>query len=194
MQEKTIKGFIHIYTGTGKGKTTAAIGLAIRALGAGKMVLFVQFMKTADFSDHRVLKDLNGLDLYTIGKPFFIAREDRREEAGQIDAQHVVFFEKGNPPPYYCEMIKNGLKEIGERIERYALIVLDEILVALYFGLVSEEEIILLLDKAHEGQDVLLTGRNATSNLISLADVVTEMVERKHYYRQGIKARIGIDE
>jgi len=194
LKEERDRGYIHIYTGTGKGKTTAAIGLAIRALGAGKRVLFAQFMKTADFSEHRLLKTLDGLDLLTFGKPFFIASEDHREGAAQIDAQPVVFFAKGEPPSFYREWVKDGLREVEERLQGYELIVLDEILVALSFGLTTEEEIVALLQKTKVGQDILLTGRNASSGLIALADVVTEMVERKHYYRQGVRARVGIDE
>ena len=182
-----------IFTGPGKGKTSAAAGIAFRSWGHGRKVLVLLFLK-----DQRISGEWKA--------------------AHYLDSPRLVVKSFGRPCPYLgqtccpgqqeCivtrsrweiedeEWARAGLTLAEEEIkaDRWNLIVLDEILVALYFGMVSEEEIILLLDKAHEGQDVLLTGRNATSNLISLADVVTEMVERKHYYRQGIKARIGIDE
>ena len=125
---------------------------------------------------------------------FFLQAEDGIRDAQESRGLGDVYKRQGEPPSFYREWVKDGLREVEERLQGYALIVLDEILVALSFGLTTEEEIVALLQKTKVGQDILLTGRNASSGLIALADVVTEMVERKHYYRQGVRARVGIDE
>jgi cob(I)alamin adenosyltransferase len=107
-------GKIQVYTGDGKGKTTAAIGLAVRAIGAGKRVLFLQFMKSKAYSEQIVLETISdNLKLKTLGKPFFIARkEDMNKEEYEKWKDECVFFEKGNPPEEYLELINKGLDEL----------------------------------------------------------------------------------
>lgn len=192
------EGKIQVYTGDGKGKTTAAIGLAIRALGAGKKILFLQFMKSKAYSEQEILENISeNLKLKTLGKPFFIARKedmDSLEYAKWKD--EVVFFEKGNPPQAYIELINKGLEDLYRilKSKEYDLIVLDEVNVALYFELIDKEEFIKNILDREKSIELVLTGRKALPEIISLADLVTEMVEIKHYYKdQNLEARKGIE-
>ncbi|MDD4343367.1 MAG: cob(I)yrinic acid a,c-diamide adenosyltransferase [Eubacteriales bacterium] len=192
------QGKIQVYTGDGKGKTTAAIGLSIRALGAGKKVLFLQFMKSKEYSEHSVLENISkNFKLQTLGKPFFIARkEDMNNEEYEKWKDECVFFEKGNPPAEYLEMINKGLKELYKTLksEEYDLIILDEVNVALYFDLINKDEFIKNILNRNPGIELVLTGRKALPEIIEIADLVTEMVEIKHYYNtQNLEARKGIE-
>jgi len=192
-----LKGYVQVYTGDGKGKTTAAIGLAIRALGAGKKVLFLQFMKDLLYSEHKILPGISPkITLKTFGKPFFIARaSDLDEETRAKWADKVVIFEPGQPPPEYVALIQRGIKEAEAALTAgdYDLVVLDEINVAMHFELVPVAEVLRLLKNRKENVEVVLTGRNAPPEIIAAADLVTEMCEVKHYYTQGVLARPGIE-
>jgi len=191
------KGYVQVYTGNGKGKTTAAIGLTIRALGAGKRVLFLQFMKAKSYSEHKILTTISpNLKLETLGKPFFVARKEDLDSATLAKWQDkCVIFEKGNPPREYVELIQNGItfaKE-GAQSGEYDLIVLDEINVALYYELISLDNVLNLIKAKKPEVELVLTGRNCPQEIIQLADLVTEMREVKHYYSEGVEARVGIE-
>ena len=192
------QGKIQVYTGDGKGKTTAAIGLSIRPLGAGKKILFLQFMKSKAYSEHNILENISSdYKLKTLGKPFFIARkEDMNPEEYEKWKDECVFFEKGNPPKEYLSMINQGLQEVYQDLksDRYDLIVLDEVNVALFFDLINKEEFIKNLLNRNSKIEVVLTGRKALPEIIEIADLVTEMIEIKHYYKdQNLEARRGIE-
>ncbi|MEM0447482.1 MAG: cob(I)yrinic acid a,c-diamide adenosyltransferase, partial [Thermoplasmata archaeon] len=109
--------------------------------------------------------------------------------------KNVVIFEPGNPPKDYVELINSGLKLVNRIIKsgKYDLVILDEIITAMYFELVDIESIIKILDEKPKNVEIVLTGRYASKELIERADLVTEMVEIKHPYRNGVKARKGID-
>lgn len=169
------KGFIQIYTGNGKGKTTAAIGLAVRAAGADKKVLFVQFLKTPDFSEHKALKLLEAnIHVKCFGTGSFV---------------------RGTPGDTHKEAVRKGFTYLSEIVSNCAfeVIVIDEIFAVISTGLLSENEVLALLDKKPENVEVILTGRAAPERFIEAADLVTEMVEVKHYYHHGVPARIGIE-
>ncbi|MDU2066166.1 MAG: cob(I)yrinic acid a,c-diamide adenosyltransferase [Sporomusaceae bacterium] len=192
-----MKGYVQIYTGDGKGKTTAAIGLAIRALGAGKRVLFLQFMKSKSYSEHLVLKNLApNLTVETIGKPFFIAKEGSLspEELAQW-SDEVVVFPQGKPPEEYKALAEQGVKRAEAAVSsgEFDMVILDEIVVANYFELVNDQQLQSILAKRLESVEVILTGRKASKALMKQADLVTEMKEVKHYYQQGVEARKGIE-
>lgn len=191
------KGYIQVYTGNGKGKTTAAIGLAIRALGAGKKVLFLQFMKDRLYSEHNLLPYVSpNITLHTLGKPFFVAREgDMDEKTLEKWKDKIVVFPPGQPPQEYVDLLREGFKMAVEALAsgEYDLIVLDEINVALYYGLMATVDVLAALRDKRDGVEVILTGRNAPPEIIEYADLVTEMREVKHYYEQGINARRGIE-
>lgn len=191
------KGYIQVYTGNGKGKTTAAIGLAIRALGANKRVLFLQFMKSLAYSEQEVLLNISSnMTLETVGKPFFVVKEGSMsaEEIAKWREQAVIF-PPGNPPKEYVDLIFKGLTRAKAAVSsgEFDLVVLDELIVAMHFELVTWEQIKEIIDARLEKVELVLTGRGATPDLIERADLVTEMKEIKHYYAKGIMARKGIE-
>jgi len=167
--------YVHVYTGDGKGKTTAALGLVLRAVGAGWRVLFTQFLKHGEFSEIKSLKKLG--DQVTI----------RQYGSGR--------FTKGRPSEKEIEMARAGLSEIMQVMEegRYDLIVLDEINVAVHFGLIPLEDVISLLEKRPQNIELVLTGRWAPKEITERADLVTEARMIKHYFSKGVTAREGIE-
>ncbi len=167
--------YIHVYTGDGKGKTTAALGLTLRAVGAGWRVLFGQFLKHGEYNEIRALKKLG--DQVTI----------RQYGSGR--------FTKGRPSEKEIEMARAGLSEIMQVMEegRYDLIVLDEINVAVHFGLIPLEDVISLLEKRPKDVELVLTGRWAPKEITERADLVTEARMIKHYFNKGVRAREGIE-
>ena len=188
---------LQVYTGAGKGKTTAAIGLLVRAVGAGMRVYMMQFMKGLAYSEQDVLRGFAPqVVLSTTGKPFFVAKEGMlTEEERAAWGDGVVVFEPGKPPQDYVEMIAAGFDEAAREIKsgKYGLAILDEVNVALFFGLLDRARVERLLDEAPKETELVLTGRNAPDWLMERADLVTEMLEVKHYYQKGIEARKGIE-
>ena len=170
-----MNGFVQVYTGGGKGKTTAAIGLAIRSIGAGWQVFFAQFLKAGEYSEHKALaKFSDQLTIKTYGRNVFI---------------------KGEPEAEDRRLAQAAYQEISEVVasKRYRLVVLDEANVAVHYGLITVDQILDLIDRRADGVELLITGRYAHPRLIERADLVTEMQEIKHYYHQGIKARVGVE-
>ena len=188
---------LQIYTGKGKGKTTAAIGLAIRSLGAGHKVFFLQFMKSLAYSEQKVLKSFTPkLKLMTTGKPFFVAEEGMlSSEEQQRWGSDVVIFPPGKPPKDYVEMIAREFQTAKAEIltMKPELLVLDEVNIALFFNLINQAEVEQLLAELPKKTEVVCTGRNAPQWLLDQADLITEMQEVKHYYTKGIEARKGIE-
>ena len=145
---KNNKGYVQVYTGNGKGKTTAALGITMRASGAGMKVAFIQFMKALGYSEQKILPTLPGVTWKTLGKPFFIAK------AGSISEEELaeygdtcVVFEEGNPPAEYVKMINDGFAEAREMVlsGKYDMVVLDEINCTMFFGLLGVEEVLELI-------------------------------------------------
>lgn len=174
---KKFKGYIHVYTGNGKGKTTAALGLAVRAAGHGFKTYFGQFLKGQDYGELAAVRKLS--PLITI------------EQFGRKGFIHVT----ENPDQEDIDRARQGLDRCLEMMlsRNYRIIVLDEVNVAAHFRLFSEKDIHDFLDAKPEDVEVILTGRYAPQSIIDRADLVTEMKEIKHYYKQGIPARIGIE-
>jgi len=168
-------GYVHIYTGNGKGKTTAAIGLAVRALGAGWRVFFGQFLKTGRYSEHTILSRFSGqLMVKTYGRDVFI---------------------RGEPEDEDRRLAQEGIAELAEIVASgdHHLVVLDEANVAAHLGLITVEQILDLIEKRAEGVELVITGRHADPRLLARADLVTEMREVKHYYHRGVPARTGVE-
>ena len=168
-------GLIHVYMGEGKGKTSSALGLVVRMAGCGGKTAFIQFMKGWVYSEVRGLSFLPGVKLIQTGRQDYIF-------PGSFD------------PVYYAEAEK-GLRGARQILQSgcYDLVILDEINVALSFGLLPLGEVVDLLRQKPLHVEVVLTGRNPPKELIELADLVTDMAEIKHPYRKGILARKGID-
>jgi len=170
-----MKGYVQVYTGDGKGKTTAAIGLAIRALGAGWRVFFAQFLKAGGYSEHKALAQFSDhLTIKTYGRNVFI---------------------KGEPEEEDRRLAQEAYQEIAEIVAsgRHRLVILDEANVAVHYDLITVDQILDLIDRRAEGVELLITGRYAHSRLIERADLVTEMRGVKHYFDRGIKARVGVE-
>ena len=170
-----MKGYVHVYTGNGKGKTTAAIGLAIRAAGAGMRVYIAQFVKGMHYSE------LDALDRYTdritlkqYGRDCFIEKEPEEED---------------------IQAARQGLEEVKGILASgdYQMVVLDEANIATRYNLFSPDELIELVRSKPEAVELVITGRNADPKVVALADLVTEMKEIKHYYNRGVQARPGIE-
>jgi len=171
------KGFTQVYTGGGKGKTTAALGQAVRASGAGLKTYIVQFMKEYPYSEIEALKRFEGII-----------------EVDQCCGEEFVI-KKQLPPESEIEKAKGGLKKAKEKMlsGKYDLIILDEVFVSIYFKLFRTEEIIEFINCKPADVELILTGRYAPQEIIDKADIVTEMKEIKHYYQQGITSRKGIE-
>ena len=188
---------LQVYTGDGKGKTTAALGLALRALGAGKRVYIMQFMKSRAYSEHNILPRFSPqLVAETTGKPFFIAEEGSLTADMKKALGDVVVFKKGKPPEDYAKLTAAGLTKAVAAGKDFDVVILDEINVALYFGLLKDDfaaKQISALQSAAPATEIICTGRNAPPWLVNAADLVTDMREVKHYYTKGIAARLGIE-
>ena len=169
------KGYIHIYTGNGKGKTTAALGQALRAAGYGYKTYIGQFMKGSHYGELDSLKNIKEIDIEQFGGEKCITLD-------QVDEKNKA-------------LAKNGLKRIKEILEKnkYQIVVLDEICVTIWFGLVAEREVIEILTSKPSGVELILTGRKASDALLEHADLITEMDEVLHYYTNGVAARQGIE-
>ncbi len=169
-----MQGYLQVYTGNGKGKTTAALGLALRAAGAGKKVYIGQFIKGMHYSELDILPTIPNITVKQYGRGCFIYSKPVQED---------------------YEAALNGLVDIGDILEsgEYDLVVLDEANVALYYELFSLEDLEKVLKSRARHVEVVITGRYAPQELLDMADLVTEMREVRHYYTKGIEARTGIE-
>ena len=173
------KGYVHVYTGDGKGKTTSALGLALRASGHGKRTYIGQFMKGQSYGELDALRDNPHITIEQYGDVRCIHREE-------VTPEHVAQAHRGLERARQAML---GLAPTGA----YDIVVLDEVNVAIWFGLLTVEEVLAFLDERPDHVEVILTGRRAPQELIERADLVTEMREVKHYYQQGVMARDGIE-
>ena len=170
-----MKGYIQVYTGNGKGKTTAAFGQALRAAGAGFRVFIAQFLKGSEYSEHKAMERLS--DFITIkqyGRDCFINQEPTEKD---------------------IRAAKQGYDDVIEIIRSgdYQMVILDEANIAVYYNLFSAHDLVALIDMKPEDMELVITGRYADPMVLEKADLVTEMLEVKHYYHNGIGARKGIE-
>lgn len=172
---KMIKGLIQVYTGDGKGKTTAALGLALRAAGRNMKVLIVQFMKKWDYGELHSVKLIQNITLETFGTKEFI----HKGKAKKIDYEEA---EKAFS--FGAEGIQSG---------DYDMIIFDELNMALYYELLDLKEVVQKIKGKPDNVEVVITGRRAPQEIIEIADLVTEMKEIKHPYQKGVDARKGIE-
>lgn len=176
-KSEKFRGYIQVYTGNGKGKTSAALGLALRAAGHGLKTFFGQFLKGQDYGELTSLKSLSSfITIEQFGRKGFIHVTEDPDKEDIVKAREGL--EK------CLRMMQSG---------GYQIIVLDEINVAVHFNLFAEKDILDFLDKKPEGIEIILTGRYAPQSFIDRADLVTEMEEIKHPFQKGIKARPGIE-
>lgn len=167
---------IEIYAGNGKGKTTAAIGLGIRAIGHGYKVLMIQFLKGKEiYGEIKALKNIPNFEIYQFGFKTFIKKGEIKKEEIKIVQEGFLFAK---------EKIKS---------KEYFLVILDEINVAIDYGLISLDEVIKLLKECPKEVELVLTGRYCPKELYQFADLVSEINEIKHPFQKGISLRKGID-
>jgi cob(I)alamin adenosyltransferase len=170
-----MQGYVQVYTGDGKGKTTAALGLALRAAGAGLRVYIGQFIKSSPYSEIRALERFSdAITIQQFGRGCFI---------------------RGNPCQADVDMARQALGAIEEALRSgiYDVVIADEANVAFGCKLISEADLIGLIDSRPPPVELVLTGRNAPDGVIKRADLVTEMKPVKHYYERGVMARPGIE-
>jgi cob(I)alamin adenosyltransferase len=181
---------IFIFTGNGKGKTTSGIGMGVRAVGAGKKVLMVQFLKPGDSSEVKIIKKIKGFDVQSFGrKGFFLPKKEIKK--------HPEFKRKGIKAfsDEDFRLVKDGFSFVEKlaKVKKYNLLILDEINVVLYFKLLEKEKVLKLLKKFKKKLDIVLTGRHCPKEIIEIADLVTEFRERKHYFKKDKRAKKGIE-
>jgi cob(I)alamin adenosyltransferase len=176
LRERLEKGLVQVYTGEGKGKTSAAFGLALRATGRGLRVFVIQFIKGGfDYGELYVVQRIPNLKLKAFGQGKFVT---------QI------------PPSKKDIALAKEAYELAKRVVEsgeYDIVILDEVNVALQLGLLSLEEVLNLIKAKPKNVELVLTGRKAPKEIIEIADLVTEMREVKHPYTQGVKPRKGIE-
>ena len=174
MSNQWKRGYVQVYTGDGKGKTTAALGLAVRAAGADLRIFIAQFVKGMDYSELRALERHPEIEVRRYGRECFIERE---------------------PGPEDIEAARAGLAEAREELVGGAwdIVILDEANIATHFGLFTVDELLEVIAERPTSVELVITGRRADPRVIEAADLVTEMREVKHYYAQGVSCRRGIE-
>jgi cob(I)alamin adenosyltransferase len=170
-----MRGYVQVYTGNGKGKTTAALGLALRAVGANLKVYIAQFAKSGEYSEINALKQYR--ESITI------------QQFGRIG------FINGDPDDNDIQAAREGLEKVKEAMcsGKYDVVILDEANIATSYRLLSVDELLAFIEAKPEHIELVITGRDADARIIERADLVTEMKEIKHYYRSGVEARDGIE-
>jgi len=169
------KGYVHVLTGDGKGKTTSAIGITIRAVGSGLKVFFSQFLKKGKYSEIKAFKrfpDQIKFEQFGLGR-----------------------FTDDNPTTDDINAAKTGLERVKEVINKdeYDVVILDEANVAVKLGLIRVQELVSLIINKPYKLEMVITGRYASPRIIEIADTVTEMKAKKHYFKKGVAARVGIE-
>lgn len=167
-------GYVQVYTGNGKGKTTAAFGLALRAAMAGKKVFIGQFVKGMPYSELKTPDFIKNIEIKQYGADCFIVKA---------------------PTEHDIKIARDGLAEMSRILKegKHDVVIMDEANIALFYKLFSVDELIEALKNRAENVEVIITGRYAPQEIIDFADLVTEMKEIKHYYTKGVEARTGIE-
>ncbi len=170
-----MKGYVQVYTGDGKGKTTAALGLALRAVGAGLKVYLAQFIKRGTYSEINALK--------------------RFSDSVTVEQFGCGRFAKGKPSAEDISAARKGLARIKEIISsgQYPVVILDEANVAVSCGLLAVQDLLDIIDLKPEDMELVITGRDAAPQILEKADLVSEVNAIKHYFQNGVTARIGIE-
>lgn len=175
MDQLDQKSLVMVLTGNGKGKTTAALGMALRAVGHGGQVVVVQFMKGRTYGELKAVKEM----------PHFQIIKGGRD----------VFVDKDNPAEIDLKMAQESFAKARDYVNsgRYKMVVLDEINVAVHYGLIQASDVLQLIEQRPEHVDLVLTGRYMPEEFFEIADLISEVKEVKHHYQKGIPARSGIE-
>lgn len=171
-------GLVHIYHGDGKGKTTAAIGLAVRASGRGMRVLILRLLKTDDSGEVDTLRQIAGITVIPCDRTFgFVSRmsDEQKKEAAE----------------YYTAKLKEAFQKTRE--EKYDMLIVDEMMAACNYRMVPEQVVLDFLDHKPKQLEIVMTGRDPSEQLKQRADYITEMRMEQHPYKKGVNARVGIE-
>ncbi len=170
------KGLVQVYTGDGKGKTTAALGLLVRAAGHGARVVIIQFMKGWNgYGEYKLLSKIKNITLIHTGAPKCVSR-GAESEWDKSEAENAFKFAKKYAAPQMCDML-----------------ILDELSWAISHGFIKTDDVLKLIDKKPEQLEIIITGRDVPQEIIDKAELVSEIKEIKHPFAQGIKERKGIE-
>lgn len=181
---------IFVLTGNGKGKTTCALGMGLRALGAGKRILMVQFLKHGGYSEEKAIKALKNFQIQSFGRPSFVLPAKKLKESPGLKALGYCAINEEDKV-----LAKKGFQTAQRAIEtgQCDFLILDEITLVLKYGLLPKKEVIIFLRKWGKKTDIVLTGRDCPKAIIALADLASEIKEIKHYYKKGVGQRKGIE-
>lgn len=173
-----MNGYIHIYCGDGKGKTTASIGQSIRAAGSGMKILYVRFLKDQKSGELKILESIPNIDLYPCEKSFgfYWNMTDEQKEEAKL---------------FYTDYLKSALHKVKQ--ESYDMLVLDELMATYNYSFVDREDFLSFLSQKPESLEVVMTGRNPAKELLALADYVSDITKVKHPFDKGVAARAGIE-
>lgn len=169
-----MKGYIQVYTGNGKGKTTASLGLALRAAGAGLKVYIVQFLKKGDYSEIKALSKFENIKIEQYGLGKFVKGRPSRKDTDAAAAGYLKL----------CDALKENAFDV---------VIAEEANAAVMCGLITEDQLVDIMNMKPDNMELIITGRGATERIMAKADLVTEMKEIKHYYQKGVMARVGIE-
>ena len=175
---------IYILTGDGKGKTTSSIGMGIRAVGSGKRVLMVQFLKTKHTGEYKAIEKIKNFDIESFGRPGFYLPKEELERKPELKKKFRPLGQED------VERARKALKFAEEEINsgKYSFLILDEINVSLKFKLVDIKTVVDFIEGHRNNIDMVLTGRYCPREILKLADMVSEVKEVEHYFKKGIKA------
>lgn len=193
---KLKKGIVEVYTGNGKGKTTAAFGLAFRALGWGLKVYIIQFMKMGTYGENKSSEQfLDKLKVDYAGMPYFIAWEEDIPVEDRKKVANVILCPKGKPPEDYRKKVSDAFQKMKDEVKsgNWDIVIMDEVNVAIYYNLLGLNELTDFLDNRGENVEVVLTGRKMPDEVLQRASLITEMKEIRHPYSEGMPARRGVD-
>ncbi|MFO7912846.1 MAG: cob(I)yrinic acid a,c-diamide adenosyltransferase [Desulfotignum sp.] len=169
-----MKGYVQVYTGNGKGKTTASIGLAVRGAGAGLQVFVGQFLKQGNYSEIKALSRFENITVEQFGMGKFVKGAPSKNEIAAARAGYARL----------CEILTAN---------KHDLVIVDEGNVAVTCNLISEGELLDLIDRKPDDMELVITGRGALPSVMQRADLVTEMQDIKHYFHEGVAARKGVE-
>lgn len=169
-----MKGYVQVYTGNGKGKTTASLGLAVRAAGAGLNVYIIQFLKKGNYSEINALSRFENITIEQYGLGKFVKGRPSEEDMAAGAAGYLKLL----------EILKQNNHDV---------VIAEEANVAVTCNLITEQQLLDLIDARPDTVELVITGRGATDRVMERADLVTEMKEIKHYFQQGVTARVGIE-
>lgn len=172
------KGLIHIYCGDGKGKTSAATGLAVRAAGCGKQVLFIRFLKNEESGELVILDRIQEIHVIHLERSFGFYRTLTEEEQAEVRQMYEALWQ---------DIVRRAETDV------YDVLVMDEFMAAYNYGLIGHDAAFAFLREKPERLEVVLTGRDPDGDLVELADYVSEIRKVKHPFDRGIRARRGIE-